>query len=66
MNENLNFGFKPHKKVSNMYTRTKSKLKDGDKAGVVYQPNCSGDQVLGQSCNKVNIGETSINFELRK
>jgi hypothetical protein len=32
VNESLNFGFKPYKKVSNinMYTKTKSKLKDGD------------------------------------
>jgi hypothetical protein len=34
VSESLNFGFKPYKKVSNMYTKTKSKLKDGDK-GVI-------------------------------
>jgi uncharacterized protein YdeI (YjbR/CyaY-like superfamily) len=52
-NKSLNFGFKPYKKVSHMYMKTK--LKDEDKAGVIYQLNCIGDQVLGQSCNKVYI-----------
>jgi hypothetical protein len=55
VNESLNFGLKPYKTVSIMYTKTKSKLKDEDKAGVIYQLNCIGDQVLGQSCNKVYI-----------
>jgi hypothetical protein len=31
VNESLNFGFKTYKKVSNMYTKTKFKLKDEDK-----------------------------------
>jgi hypothetical protein len=37
----------------------------GDKAGVIYQLNCIGDQVLGQSCNKVYIGETKRKLGVR-
>jgi hypothetical protein len=48
-----------------MCTKTKSELKQEDKAGVVYQLNCIGDQVLGQSYNKVYIGETKRKLSVR-
>jgi hypothetical protein len=65
VNESLNFGFKLYKKVYNVYPKTKSKLKDEGKAGVIYQLNCIGDQVLGQSCNKVYIGESKRKMSVR-
>jgi hypothetical protein len=64
-NKNLNFGFKPCNKVSNLYTKTKSKLKKEEKAGLIYQLNCRGDQNSGQPCNKVYIGETSRKLSTR-
>jgi hypothetical protein len=51
--------------MCNMYTKTKYKLKDEDKSGVIYQLNCIGDQVLGQSCKKVYIGETKKKLSVR-
>jgi Reverse transcriptase (RNA-dependent DNA polymerase) len=59
MNKDLQVGFKPYKKVSNIFTKTKSKLKIENKSGVIYQLNCNGNQNSGELCNKVYIGETS-------
>jgi hypothetical protein len=63
INENMNIGYKPHKKVGELFSNTKSKIRDGDKSGVVYKIECLGKSDI--ECKGCYIGETSKKLDIR-
>lgn len=57
---NISLAYKPVKTLGkSLFTKTKQKIAEEDKSGVVYKIPCGG-------CNKVYIGETSKKLKMRQ
>jgi hypothetical protein len=63
IDDKIGFGYKPFRKVSDVFTNTKTRLDPRHKHGLVYRIDCCGND--NENCDKMYIGETSRPLEKR-